>query len=341
MHQWAPDVPRSEVVDRYLRDPDLWMIDTSPYVDCQKFILRGGWSGKSRPIAEIVRAGACEPWVHSRLMAIDADQGDSTNEALGAVLFLLARNHPRSMFSRITLWQTTDQELGESSLVEPHLRGPMTVVPGFFIGSEGIELWSDSRLAMSQDLSLVRFTNGLVGLEVGDLVTVDELQFVCGELRRESLVQIVKSAHGILAVGPASWAQERALSYLVEETGVRDVTVLPWGRQVRVDAGSTRQVDGSADALPMWRWPEVDPRDVVFVDAGPLGATCAADVRVGEWLRRGASVVLIDDASMERWVSAFVDRPYVVATPATEEFVGAVVPWDRTALLGERGVAEV
>ena len=341
MKQWAPDVPRLEVVDRYLRDPDLWTIDTSPYVDCQKFILRGSWSGKSSPIAEIVRAGASGPWVHSRLMAIDADLGDSTNEALGGVLFLLARNHPRSMFSRITVWHTADRKPSATSLVGPHLSGSLTVVPGFFIGSEGIELWSDSRLAMSQDRSLVRFTNGLVGLEAGDLVTVDELQFVCGELRRESLVQMLKSAHGTLAIGPATWAQERALLYLVEETGVQDVTVLPWGRQVRVEAGSTRQVDESADALPSWRWPDIDPRDVVFVDAGPLGASCSADMRVDSWLRRGSSVVLIDDASMERWVSAFVDRPYVVATPATQEFVGAVVPRDRTALRGGTGAAKV
>jgi hypothetical protein len=340
MSEWAPDVPRSEVVDRYLRDPALWMIDTSPYIDCQKFILRGGWSGMSSPIAEIVRAGACEPWVHSRLMAIDADLGDSTNEALGGVLFLLARNHPRSMFSRITVWHP-DKTPDGSRLVGPHLSGSMTVVPGFFIGSNGIELWSDSRLAMSQDLSLVRFSTSLVGLEVGERVTVDELQFVCGGLRRESLVQLLKSAHGTLAVGPVSWAQERALCYLVEETGVQDVTVLPWGRQVRVDAAFTRQVEGSADVLPVWRWPDIDPRDVVFVDAGPLGATCAADVRIGEWLRRGASLVLIDDTSMECWVSAFIERRWVVATPATEEFVGAVVPWDRTALLGENEVAGV
>ena len=337
MTQWAPDVPRSEIVDRYLRDPGLWMIDTSPYVDCQRYVLHGGWSGTSSPIGEIVRAGASDPWVHSRLIAIDADLGDSTKEALGGVLFLLARNHPRSMFSRITVWRPTGQKLGASPHARPHLRGPLTVVPGFFIGSEGVELWSDSRLAMSQDLSLVRFSKGLVGLEVGDLVTVDELRFVCGELRRDSLVEMVDAGQETVAVSPASWAQERALRYLVEETSALGVTVLPWGCQVRVAAGSIRQVDGSIDALPSWRWPDIDPRDVVFVDAGPLGETCAADARVGEWLRRGASLLLVDDASMERWVSAFVDRPNVVATPATEEFVGAVVPRDRTAVLEANG----
>ena len=329
---WAPDVPRSEVVDRYLRDPALWMIDTSPYVDCQKFVLHGGWSGTSSPIGEIVGAGASDPWVHSRLIAIDADLGDSTKDALGAVLFLLARNHPRSMFSRLTVWRPTAQTHGG-----PSLGGPYTVVPGFFIGTDGVELWSDSQMAMSQDLSLVRFANGLVGLEVGDPVTVDELRFVCGDLRRDSLVEMVDTGPQTLAVSPASWAQERALRYLVEETGAQGVTVLPWGRQVRVTASSIRQVEGSTDALPSWRWPDVDPRDVVFVDAGPLGETCAADARVSEWLRRGASLLLVDDASMERWVSAFVDRPYVVATPATKDFVGAVVPRDRTALLGANG----
>ena len=340
MTQWAPDVPRSEVVDRYLRDPALWMIDTSPYVDCQKYVLRGGWSGTSSPLGEIVRAGASEPWVHSRLMAVDADLGNSTKDALGGVLFLLARNHPRSMFSRITVWRPTAQNRGTPSIGGSYLGGSYTVVPGFFIGAEGVELWSDSRLAMSQDLSLVRFSNGLVGLEVGDLSTVDELRFVCGELRHDGLLELVNSRRGTLAVSPASWAQERALRYLVEETDVRGVTVLPWGRQVRVDAGSIRMVEGSADAMSLWRWPDADPRDVVFVDAGPLGVTCAADARVGEWLRRGASLILVDDASMERWVSAFVDRPYVVATPATQEFVGAVVPRDRTAVLGQNGRAQ-
>ena len=108
---------------------------------------------------------------------------------------------------------------------------------------------------------------------------------------------------------------------------------------MRVAAGSIRQAGPSAEALPKWRWPDIDPRDVVFVDAGPLGVTCAAEARVGEWLRRGASLVLIDDPSMERWVSAFVDRANVVATPATEEFVGAVVPRDRIAVLEANGKA--
>jgi hypothetical protein len=333
MTQWAPDVPRSEVVDRYLRDPALWMIDTSPYVDCQKYVLRGGWSGTSSPIGDIVRAGSSAPWVHSRLMAIDADLGDPTKDALGGVLFLLAGNHPRSMFSAITVWRPTVHNPRA-----PSLGGSYTVVPGFFVGSEGVELWSDARLAMSQDLSLVRFSHGLVGIEVGDLVTVDQLCFSCGELWHDGLVEIMNSYRGTLAVSPASWAQERALRYLVEETGARGVTVLPWGHQVRVDAGSMRLVEASADARPYWQWPDVDPHDVVFVDAGPLGATCDSDARVGEWLRRGASLVLIDDASMERWVSAFVNRPHVVATRATEEFVGAVVPRDRTTVLEANGI---
>lgn len=332
MTQWAPDVPRSEVVDRYLRDPGLWTIDTSPYVDCQNYVLHGGWSGTSSPIGEIVRGGAGEPWVHPRLIAIDAGLADSTKNALGPVLWLLARNHPRSMFSSVTVWQPAAQSPGR-----PSPGGPFTVVPGFFIGSEGVELWSDSRLAMSPDLSLVRFSKGLVGLQVGDLVEVDELRFVCGALWRDDLAEMVDSGKGTVAVSPASWAQERALRYLVEESGARDVTVLPWGHQVRVAAGSIRRADGSSDALPQWHWPDIDPRDVVFVDAGPLGVTCAAEARVGEWLRQGASLLLIDDASMERWVSAFVDRPNVVATPATEEFVGAVVPRDRTAVLEANG----
>lgn len=334
MSQWAPDAPRSEVVDRYLRDPMLWLNDTSPYVDCQRYVLHGGWSGKSSPIGEIVRAGASDPWVHSRLLAIDADLGDSTKESLGGVLFLLARNHPRSMFSRITVWRPTTQNPGP-----PLIGGSYTVVPGFFLGSEGVELWSDARLAMSQDLSLVRITNGLVGLEVGDLVAVDEVRFVCGELLRKSLVEIVDPGKGTLAIGPFSWAQERALRYLVEETGAQGVTILPWGRQVRVDTGAIRKVEGSVEALLSWSWPDIDPRDVMFVDAGPLGVACAADQRVGEWLRRGASLFLIDNASMERWVSAFADRRYVVTTPATETFVGAVVPREWTAVLRQNGEA--
>jgi len=328
MTEGAPDVPRSEMVDSYLKDPALWMLDTSPYVDCQRYVLRGRWSRTSSPIGEIVRAGAPDPWVHSRLIAIDADLGDSAKDALGGVLFLLARNHPRSMFSRVTVWRLAAPELGASSP-----EGPYTVVPGFFIGRDGVELWSDPRSAMSEDLSLVRFSDGLVGLEVGDSVTVDEFRFVCSEIRRESLVEVLASSSGTLAVGPASAAQERALRYLVEERGAMGITILPWGRQVRVSAGSIRKVEGSGDPLPCWRWQDVDPRDVVFVDAGPLGAVCAADPRVDEWLRRGASLFLIDDTSRERWVSAFADRPHVIATPATEVFVGAVVPRERTALL--------
>lgn len=339
MMQWAPDVLRSEAIDRYLRDPALWTIDTSPYVDCQRYVLHGGWSGKSSPIGEIVRAGATEPWVHSRLIAIDADLGDSTTDARGGVLFLLARNHPRSLFSRITVWHPTVGNLGLPSIGESRLGGLYTLVPGFFLGSGGVELWSDSGLAMSEDRSLVRFSNGLVGLEVGDLVTVDELRFVCGELRHEDLVEVVDPGQGTLAISPASWAQECALRYLVDESSTQNVTVLPWGRQSRVDAGSIRKVALSADALPAWRWPDSDPHDVVFVDAGPLGAACAADWRVSEWLRKGASILLIDEASMQRWVSAFVDRTHVVATPATEAFVGAVVPLHRTAMLGSYGSA--
>ena len=329
MAMLAPDVQRSEIIDRYLRTPDLWTIDTSPYVDCQKYILHGGWSGTSSPIGEIVCSGAFDPWVHSRLIAIDAALGDTTHDALGPVVFLLKSNHPRSMFSRMTLWRSPEQSSGP-----PSSGGLFTVVPGFFVGSEGIERWSDSRLAMSPDVSLVRFSDGLVGIEIGDLVTVDELRFVCGTLARDHLAEIVDCGQGTLAVAPSSSTQESALRYLVEESGARGVTVLPWGNQVRVAAGSIRQVDGSAEGLPQWDWPDVDPRDVVFIDQGPLGDICAADARVGDWLKRGASLFLIDKSAVERWVSAFVNRPYVVATPATEEFVGSIVAPARAAVLG-------
>lgn len=325
----APDIQRAEVIDRYLRNPDLWTIDTSPYVDCQRFILHGGWSGTSSPIGEIVRSGALDPWVHSRLIAIDADLGGSTPDALGLLIFLLKSNHPRSMFSKVTLWRSP----GRSSDL-PFSGGLFTVVPGFFVGLDGVAQWSDSRLAMSPDLSLVRLSDGLVGLEVGDRVTADELRFVRGVASRDHLERILDAEHGTLVVAPYSSTQESALRYLIEESGMRGVTVLPWGRQVRVAAKSIRQIEGSTDGLLHWQWPDVDPRDVVFIDQGPSGDTCASDIRVRDWLKRGASLFLIDNSAMERWISAFVNRPYIVATPVAEEFVGSIVPRTRATVLG-------
>ena len=337
--QWAATVPRSEAIDRYLRDPVMWTIDTSPYVDCQKYVLRGGWSGTSSPLGEIVGGGATERWVQSRLIAIDSEFREATPEARIGVLFLLTRNRPRSLFSPITMWKPAAQNTDSPPIGNPEVGGPYTLVPGFFLGSQGVELWSDPNLALSEDLSVIRYSKGFVGLEVGDSVTVDELRFVGGTLRHEDLLEVVSPLQGTLAISPASWAQECALRYLVDRAGTESVTILPWGRQLRVNAGSIRLIEGAANSMPSWSWPDCDPRDVVFVDAGPLGATCAAEPQVSEWLRRGAAILLIDEASMQRWVSAFVERTHVVATPATEEFVGGVIPMHRTAILESVGSA--
>lgn len=335
IRQWAPHANRLTAIDQYLRDPAMWTIDTSPYVECQRYILAGGWTGSQPPLTDIVRSGAREPWVNAKLSAIDVGVSNSQSDASIAALYLLVSNEPRARFARIVTW--SDDPSGDASLLKaPHSSGArsFTVVPGLFVGADGIAVWSEPTQAISADRSIIRYDGGFVGLEVGDSFSADELAVLRGALQRDDLLDITSRDPGRkIVVAPATRTQESALRILVTQAGARHVTVLPWGRQAHVEALTLSIAEGSSSRLPLWQWPECDPRDVVFVDAAPHGATCSADPDVREFVRRGASLLLIDPDDMERWAREYAGRAHVVATTATEEFVAAVFPSTLTTIL--------
>ena len=320
-----PGVRRSETLDAYLTHPGSWSADTSPYVDSGRFALEGPWDGHSNPLTQMVVENRGEPWVHGRLMVVDAGSRGTGQRALGAAI-LLARSRAAGNFSAIASWTPSDGRPDASGSAAAYV-----VVPGYFLAADGRELVATSSARMSDDATVIRLADEVLSLSAGPAVDADELLYLDSELTRPELVAALERPGGTLVVAPFSAAQQFALEQLVDETTAR-VTVLAHGRQASVAAGRLAVVRSQHEpsAVAAWEWPsDADPASVAVVIPESNRRRSTNDPLVRDALRSGAALCIVGPYGIADWMPILLSRTHVVVDRAVVQLVLGVVDPER------------
>lgn len=320
MHQWIPRSSPSTVVDTYLGSPAQWTIETSPFVNTQRFVLDSETDEFSPPIMRMLVSETPGRWLSFGLMLIDSASPDERRSRVNAASFLVTKHASRVGQSQLTSWKRSG-ELPETS----NVNGRFTAIPGYFLGRDGDILCVLSEAAASPDLTMVRLGTGYLSLTERDWLSAVRLIFVRTELNRDEAEALLTSGVGKLVIAPRSGEQEVALLALVDRLRLDDVVVLAYGCQANIEAEQLVIVDHEPSIVETWEWPTLaEARDVVFVL--PLGDSVdnqTVDL-IDEWLSLGSSLLNVDASSLKSWSRVF-DRPFVVVHPGLVERVRPLV----------------
>jgi hypothetical protein len=305
-----PERSPDTVLDEYLMSPEYWLADTSQYADCQRFAMFGNWDGASAPIIQIVERDMGGPWIHNRLMLVDSSSDERSKARLVGAGFLLTKSPGLSRFGELELWLTDDSWPAHDDRETTY-----TLVPGFFLGAEGKQIWLSSSDSVSPDATIVRLAAETLSVVTGRERSTPCLTFISSWLDREDLVELVESAAVGTAIAPNSRAQEIALRQLRRDQGRPDLVVLEYGKQLRATTGSLkiRGGDEDMDNLPEWHWDStVTPSDVVIVLAEEHRRRATGDPDLRALLASGASLCLVGVAGLNTWLPLIQGRPNVV-----------------------------
>jgi hypothetical protein len=328
--QWLPDASRLTAVDGYLGSPDRWLLDTSPYLDSESFLLESEPDVTSPPLARILASTRPESWLSFKLLLIDTAAPDQLKSRLTAAAFLVSR-HPHRPSKQLESWLRQSPGLA-SVRSEPGVlkRARFAVVPGYFLGADGRTVLEIGDAATSTDLTLVRLQREYVGLAALSPTTADRLYFVVSAIGSATAARLMSHDEGTVVIAPSTPEQGRALSALAARLGRRNVIVLAHGTQTGIDAGSAEIIRDDVRAQAEWRWPaSADPREVTFVVPAAVGLNSATTTSIGRWLGRGASLLSVDETGVNPWPQ-LLDREHVVIHPLLIE--SALVQFDDRSL---------
>ena len=320
-----PSVRREDILDEYLARPEYWTADTSPYVDCLRYMLEGEWDGHSNPLVQIVRHHLNGPWVHRRLMLVDAASESQARARLTGVGALLTLNTSGSQFAEIRSWQVAQGHESPESLDDQNVE--YTVIPGFFLGAKDQEVTSDPTSVISPDSTMIRLASEFVSLTKGDLISTPALNYLVSSLSYEQLVAIIHSSPNGTVLSPSSQGQAIALRELRVRLGVTHVSVLEYGRQVRVRSTRLRVTKGRPlTTIPEWNWGrDSRPESVAVVLAHAHRRRSYSDRNVRDLLQAGAALCMIESEDIASWIPILQNRAHVIVDPAALEYVRGVV----------------
>jgi hypothetical protein len=321
MRQWIPGSSPLTIVDTYLSSPEYWTIDTSPYLDTQRFILESETDGLRPPIMRILASDAPEAWLGFKLMLIDAASPEAAVARLNAAAFLVARHANRAWQRQLVSWNR-----GGGQPDAPTAGGRFTVVPGYFLGQNETVVSLLGEDAASPDLTMLRLETEYLSLTELSWLVAERLIFVRSGLDRGDAEAILSSGSGgALVVAPSSLEQEAALAALAARLRLDGVIILPFGQQANVESEALAIVDREPGPVEAWEWSaKAEAGDVLFVI--PPGRSIGENTveSIDEWLTKGSSLLTADPAGFTAW-SHLLDRSHVVVHPGLIEYVRPLV----------------
>jgi hypothetical protein len=316
-----PGVLKPHVFDEYLANPAYWFADPSPYVDVGNFVVRGDWDGVTHPFVQLSHQLE-GPWVHRRLMLIDAGTEQRARARLVGAAYLLTRDGGRSRLGRLETWST-------NSVVA--MSDQLTVVPGFLLAQDHAELRRIGNAVLSPDSTLVRLREESIGLVAGEAVRTDHLIFMAGTRGFEELGSIIRDGRGAV-IAPHDRAQEIALRQLRRDLGEPTVRVLEYGVQVRVTAAEVSVFEAAeVPATPEWSWDDSVPASSIAVVLRlEQRRRSTGDQALRRALSAGAALCLVDGSGLNSWLPVIQHRPVVLTDPSLLDDVASFV--NRTSL---------
>ncbi len=318
-----PGVPLGEVVDQYLAVPELWTLDTSPYVDCQRFLLSGLWDGVTNPLVQVVKSHRGGAWIHHRLMLIDTTIDDPITARQVAVATLVAKKGVSARFNDLLLWRpvNTAPPSGVS-------RDDYTVVPGFFLGAHGVILASTPQQIVSEDFTMIQLSGEYVSLVAGAHFRADLLLYLSGSVSREELSGLLLSTSGSLIVAPSSRQQQRAAEELLRINGDTSTRILEFGAQARVTSSKVQVRAPSEITVPAPDWVHVsgaEARKIAFVIGETALEMALQNPSIRTAVGNGAAICPVKSADVAIWEPLLRTRDVIVTVsemvPALRGFV--------------------
>lgn len=329
MHEWLPSIDRKTVVDRYLSDPSFWTIDTSPYVDSQRYLLDAGPNLTVPPIMRILDGGVFSEWVSLQLMLIDAGSTNNRTARLNAAAFLVTVHTRPGISGRLVEWSESFNGIARRD--QEAVKLEYTVVPGYFLGADGTSVLPSGPGAVSADSSVVRLPNGYLSFARGPEIVCDRLVYVTSGVSHTEATSALVGSEGRVVIAPHTGRQATAFRGLAARLGIPDVIVLPAGEQASVRPRTVVLLEGGHSAVAPWRWDEtIAPSEVIFLLPPGLATVPRPTVkRVLEWVAAGSSALTIDDAFVSGGILDF-GRPCVVIDSSATELARVLV--DDTSL---------
>ena len=324
-----PGVPLGEVFDHYLALPALWTLDTSPYVDCQRFVLSGLWNGVTNPLAQLVKSHRGGAWIHDRLMLIDTAIEDPTIARQVAVATLIAKNGPSARFNDVALWRRSNAAsssgISDASDVSG---GDYTVVPGFFLGAGGIILASPPQQLVSEDFTMLQLDGEYVGLVAGAHFRADRFLYLSGSLSREELRKLLLPDKGSVVVAPSSRQQQRAAERLLRFAAPTSTRILEYGMQAHVASPHLQVHPASEPMAPTPEWfcaSGSDARNIAFVVGEKSLELALQNPSIRKAVDDGAAICPVKSTDIANWEPLLRTREIIVTVseliPALRGFV--------------------
>jgi hypothetical protein len=312
-------VPIGEVVDRYLALPETWTLDSSAYVDCQRFLLSGQWDGRSHPLVQLLTTQLHGPWVHHRLLLTDSTVADVNTARRIAVSTLLAKAGVTGRTSEFKLW-LEDPDVSQNDATA----GLYTVIPGFFLGLNGTALVANSAQVLSADASMIRLNGEFIGRVVGQVIKAQQLAYLNGPLSKEALRELLRGSPEDTVIAPSSMRQQLAVQLLIDELGCDAARVLEVGRQTRIQVEKVSIIAEEATSPTEIELPvknSVDATMTALIVPRNRGVDIASDLELMALIQAGALLCLSHNDSIVDWVPLLRTRNLVLVT---EDLVPAV-----------------
>lgn len=328
----ATPLYRSEqAIDEYLANRDTWFANPSPYVDIGNFVVHGNWDGSTHPLVQLVTQQSDGPWINRRLLAVDSTSDSLRNAKLVAAGYLLTGAEGRSRLAETRYYRPSPSA--------PEGAGDYVVIPGHTLAFDGRELSRLGTQVVSPDSTAVRLEEGTVVALSGASIKTDRLIVLTGPASFATLNSLVLEARAGASIAPASRAQETALRQIRRDLNCPKVTVLEYGRQVIVKAGTAETRAHAAV--------EVEECDLISISAPhgiavvlPISARRRAtgDHELRTLLSQGASLCLVDENGLNSWLpiiqnrrEALVDVSLIddVASFVDEASIRRLQPWRR------------
>lgn len=326
-----PSVLRGEVIDHYLSLPEFWMLDPSPYVDVQAFLLSGRWDGRTHPLTQIVAQGLSSQWVHHRLMLIDnAGDVDGGSRVLAAAT-LLAREGSPSRLLQLKTWR-----VAETATTAPLGEREYTVVPGFFLGYDDVVLSHARAAALSPDGSMINMGADIVSVNIGSHIAASEFLVLDGALSRRELSEVLDAASHDTIISPSSGWQQQAVEEIIRARSLKKIRVLPIGVQVRVTTSRMSIIPASEREVAPGHWSDHEisgaNRTAVVIRTTRVSHVLAMPM-VRRAVEGGAVLCVIHNEDFSPWSNLLNARDLIVCESSMVEALSGFVDNDGLRLL--------
>lgn len=229
-------LPIGQVLVKAFSEKRLWLTNTSPYVDIQTFVTKGGWDGKRHPLEQILR----EPHVNTRWNKFGPSFSD-----LAGVTDVRARSraiailfHLNGNFQSFSSFREIEVGMLSKEIFISHPSKPVICVPGQFLCLDNVGYFlSEEKNVLTEDNSVIFFDNRFILRKIGKALESSTLVIAPKELNIDNAKGWLATLDQDSVLAPHSKNQEHFLRFFVQVQKIPSIKVLEFGSQAHISCG--------------------------------------------------------------------------------------------------------